>query len=480
MFRIPSRRSDEGSALLIAVMTVGVCISLALLGVGLAQTTTRASGVDRQRLLAINAAEAGVDASYTAIQTAGLAPPCSMSAANIKSGPDTASYNTTITYYDAAGGVLACPLGGTQPVRALVKSKSTTNTLGGGTTRGSRTFEALINLNPVNDNNLTKAIFADGSVSFNNKTTITGNNGPDADVYSNGDYSCANNENFAGSLYSQGTITLSNSCTVAGNMWAKNNIQTSSAWNGSVAGYGKSGRGTIALTQGPGTVSGNLYASGTIAAGTCPSKCFPNNSPGDPPFEPFPVLRGDNTSMASWQAGSTTVSPYTLYDDNNCGTIVSNIVNVYAKKGSNTVLRTTCAIPFSSSFNLSNNLAIYAYGGITTGKLTIGSNAVGTVRNLHFIVPYDAAAARPCSSPVLDTDKQFDITDDIDLFIYSPCDITYRNSSKHIGQIYGGSNVTIANQFTMQYRPVPVFGIDPASRPVKSYIPSVVYKRETT
>lgn len=474
-----TNRSEEGSALLIAVLTVGVCISLALVGVQIAQSATRASGVDRQRLLAVNAAEAGVDASYTAIQTAGLNPPCSLSAADIKSGPDVASYATTITYYDAAGAVLACPLGAAQPVRALVKSRSTTNTLGGGSTRGVRTVEALINLNPVKANTLTKAIFADGTLSFNNKTTITGYTGPDADVYTNSNFLCSNNENFAGSVYSQGSITLSNGCTLAGNMWAGTGITAGSAWNGSVAGYGKSAAGSISLTSGPGSVSGNLYAAGSIAHASCPAKCFPNNSPGSPPSQPFPILLGTNTALASWAAGSATIAPYTLYDDNNCATVASDIATIYAQKTTNTLVRTTCLVAFTNDFSLASNLAIYAYGGITTGRLTISSSAPGTARNLHFIVPYDAAA-RPCTTPPLDTDKQFNITNDVNLFLYSPCDITYRNQSTHIGQIYGGSSVSIYNQFTMQYRPVPVFGIDPSSLPVQSYVPSVVYKRETT
>jgi hypothetical protein len=54
-----------------------------------------ASGVDRPRELAIDAAEAGVDAGYTAIQSGGANPPCSLASSNVRSGPDTASFGTS-------------------------------------------------------------------------------------------------------------------------------------------------------------------------------------------------------------------------------------------------------------------------------------------------------------------------------------------------------------------------------------------------
>ena len=52
-------------------------------------------------------------------------------------------------------------------------------------------------------------------------------------------------------------------------------------------------------------------------------------------------------------------------------------------------------------------------------------------------------------------------------------------TADHLGQIIGGSTVAINNQFSMQYRPVPVFGIDPTSLPLLSYKIDIVYKRET-
>ena len=488
------QQDDEGSALLIAVLTTGVCLSLALVGVAVAQGSSRSSGVDRQRLLALNAAEAGVDAAYADIQSGGTSPRCALGLANIKSGPDVAAYSTKIDYF-ATGSTTALPcaldasgdlrISGI-PATAHIVTHATTNVLGGGGTSGQRTMEALLNLNPLNGTNLANAIFSNGALTFNNKTTITGNVGPDADVYTNTSYSCSNNENFAGSIYSQGGISLSNGCTVAGNIWAKTGISTSSAWNGSVAGFAKNSSGAIALTQGPGSVGGNLYSGGAITYGSCTvGKCYPNNDPGPPPAQPFPILRGDPGTLTKWATGQTgppAVAAYTVVTDNLCATIATKIATVYSQTGVPTLVRTSCLVDLQSSIALRNDLAIFTDGGITTGKLTLSASATVPAASkplkVHFVVPYDAATI-PCTNIPMDTDKQFGFTSDIDLFVYSPCAITYRNSSTHIGQIYGGSSVSIFNQFTMAFRPVPVLGIDPTSLPTVSYVPSILYKRET-
>jgi len=484
--REPVRR-DQGNALIVAIMIVGVCMSLAIIGVQVAMSATRASGVDRQRLLAVNAAEAGVDGGYVAIQNGGLTPPCSISMGSVKSGPDTAQFDTNIRYFDAAGlpltsGPGASPFDCTlesQPAQAVVRSTALTNTLGGGDSRGRRTMEALVKLLPVNNNALTKAIFANGALTFDNQTTITGNGGADADLYSNSSIDCSNNESFAGNVYSQGSITMSNKCTFAGDVWARGSVTTGAGSNGNIGGAVKSGTGLINMSGV--NITGNLYAAGTIAYSSCstPGRCYPNNSPGLPPAEVFPILRGDAAAMSAWEAGSPTVAPYTVITDNVCVGFMTRLYATYSQSGVNTLVKTTCPVSFGSDLAFRNNLAIYAYGGVTTGKATLSSSVAGTKRDIHFIVPYDAATALPCVAPVLDTDKQFDITNDIDLFLYSPCDISYRNASKHIGQIYGGSNVFIKNQFTMQFRPVDVFGIAPESAPLKSYNPSIVFKRET-
>ena len=480
---VPSRlksADDSGSALMIAVMVVGVCLSLAMVGVTVAVSSTRASGVDRQRVLAVDAAEAGVDSAFGAIQSGGLAPPCSLAAATVKSGPDTASYGTTVAYYDAAGAQLGCTAAGVSgtPVQALIRSTAQTAALGGGGSRGVRTLEALVALTPQSGSTLTKAIFADGVLTFENQTTVLGNNGPDADIYSNTDVNCSNNENFAGSLYSQGSISISNSCSFAGNVWAHGPVKTNNGSSGTVAGFVKSATGTIALSGID--ITGNLYAGGSIAYGGCSvaAKCFPNNSPGEPPSNPFPILRANPATLSTWAANGYAVVPYVGV----CSLVDDAIDDDYSQAGHPVLLVTSCPVAFAKSKDISlrNDVAIFASGGFSSsGQVGFSSTPAGTERKLYWVVPYEAAGSRPCAAPGVTTDQQFSLSSDVDMLIYSPCNISFANNSTHIGQLYGGSDVSIRNRFRLQFRPLPLFGIDTSSLPNRGYTPSIVYKRET-
>ena len=88
-----------------------------------------------------------------------------------------------------------------------------------------------------------------------------------------------------------------------------------------------------------------------------------------------------------------------------------------------------------------------------------------TGRVLHWVVPYVDARAMPCATPGISTDQQFNFATTVNMLVYSPCDISFSNNADHLGQVIGGSAVAINNQFSMQYRPVPVWGIDPTSPP---------------
>ncbi len=475
----PDSDSDSGSALLVAVMSVGVCLAISLLGLQVALTATRSSGVERQRVLAVNAAEAGIDAGYTAISNGGGQPPCVLPATTVSSGPDRATFTTTISYRSADAGPLACDAFGRVvgvPVSALIRSAASTNVLAGGSTRGQRTMEARVDLVPAQL--LSKAILADGTLGVTNRTTVTGDVGTDADVYSNRSVACDNNGNFAGSVYSQGDVVISNTCTFAGSVWASGNITTSRGANGSIAGSAKAHRGSIALTGI--TVSGNLYSSGSISYDGCSTagKCYPNSDPGPPPVTPFPVIRGDATSLSGWRAAG-----YSVVVDSDCSGIRDRIVGTYARTGTPTLVSTPCTVAFNNdkTIALQNDLALFASGGITSARqVSFSSDRPGTRRLLHWVVPYvPETMSRPCTSPGITTDQQFGFGDDVAVFVYSPCAISISNNGTFTGQIYGGSDVTINNQFAMTYRSVPVHGVDLSSVPPVRFTPSVVYKRET-
>ena len=483
--RAPSRRDDQGITLVVAMMVMGVVMALSIVVVTVAITTAEQSGRDRQRTVAVNAAEAGVDAAYALIQSSGTSLPCAWPASGttaVNAAPDVATTRAEITYFKADGTPLGhCPtaadVGADAPATAMVDGFGETNSLAGAPP-ATRHMQALINVKPIFGDSLNKAIFADGTLTFNNQTTLTGSNGPNADVYTNGNFVCANNQSYAGSVYAQGTVTVQGSCTVAGDIWATGSVSNSSGANGSVGGRVISNSGNISL---PGNfdVNGTLLANGTISWSGCGTagKCFAATNAPAPPVLPFPILRGDAATMAIW-----TAQGYTVVNHTDCSSVKARIIDTYSKNGYKTVVKTPCAANFSKDkdISLSNDLAIFAYGGFSSAQqVSFESSNASISRVLHWIVPYDAATSRPCTSPGVTTDNQFNFATQVNMLVYSPCDISFSNNADHLGQVIGGSEVSINNQFSMQYREVPVWGIDPTSLPLLSYEIDVVYKRET-
>jgi Tfp pilus assembly protein PilX len=106
--------ADAGVTLVIAMMVMGVVSTLSVLVVTVAIKSNQDSGRDRQRTVTVNAAEAGVDASYAQIQASGTTLPCRWPAtgtSSVKAAPDTATSYATISYFNAAGAPMPCTAG---------------------------------------------------------------------------------------------------------------------------------------------------------------------------------------------------------------------------------------------------------------------------------------------------------------------------------------------------------------------------------
>ena len=481
----PGRPADSGITLVVAMMVMGVVSSLSLVVVTVAIRTNNESGRDRQRTVTVNAAEAGVDAAYASIQSSGTTLPCRWPAsgtAAMNAKPDQATSYSTISYFAADNSPMPCT-GGVLDASSIKPASAVVDGYGAAPAIASqpavqRRVQAMVNLTPTFGTSLNKAIFADGSLSFNNQTTLTGNAGPDADVYTNRNFVCANNQNFAGSVHAQGSITVEGTCTIAGDAWAKLGISNSSGSNGSIGGRALSSTGAISLPSNF-NVNGTLMAAGNIDWGPCSAsgKCFPNTTVAPPQSYPFPILRGDSTTLATWTAQGYTVVGTT----DSCASIKNKIISDYSKRGTKTLVQTPCAVNFAKDKDivLKNDLAIFADGGFSSSQQVSFVSSDGSSRVLHWVVPYRDTLTRPCATPGITTDNQFNFATQVNMLVYSPCNISFSNNADHLGQVFGGSDVQINNQFAMQFKPVPVWGIDPTSLPLLSYEIDIVYKRET-
>lgn len=478
---------ERGSVLVVAMMVMGVAMSLAILIVTVSITSGRTSGQDRQRLSTIDAAEAGIDGAYASIQTSGLALPCQWpTSGNVdtKTYPDATSTQATITYYNAGGTALACTGGslptGSAPARAVIASIGSTGPAPGGVKQ--RKMEALINLLPVGGNTLQRAIYGNSGIAISNNALVDGNVGTDADLYSNGNFTCGNSPQIRGSIFAaSGSITMNQTCSADGDVWALNSVTLSG--NKTIGGNVRSTTSTI-TADGNTTVNGTLTAKGAIAWSGCSAsagKCLANQSAVPyPPSQAFPALRGNATVQAAWTAAGYVV--ITQPAGVACGSATGDwIASHAASLSQKTMLRTACAVEFRNTKDVAfaQDFALFADGGIrTSNQVTFLSSSEGTTRNLYMVIPYDATP--PCAGgvPGMSTSNNFSSSASIRLLWYTPCDISYANSGESYGTIYGEGTVTSSNAFTLHYRPVTVYGIDPLTMPTLSYKVDIVYKRE--
>jgi hypothetical protein len=493
---------DDGVALFAALMVVAISSSLILIILGYAVSAARDSGRDRGRSIAVATVEGVVDSTYAALQTGTPANmPCNVVPTQVlAAGPDGSSAQATVRYMvkKADGTTLVtadCMPAGYAPkdvVGAVITATGNTAARAG-SPAGKRKMESHVKLTPVyaQDNSLGKAIYASGSLAVTNNATLLGNVGSDADVYAGQTFVCDNSLDLAGSLYVQGNTTFSNTCSVKGDLHSLGSvtINNQSTIGGRI--ISSSGTTGVALNHPNITAGGVVQAAGGITGdgswGSCVQpKCQRNLSPAPPPppNEPFPILQWDAATQAAWLAAGYT-NVVTRDDCTESGGLNSatrwlrDEAHLLTAKS---VLLTDCAIKLSGEeIKLKQDLAILAKGGFqSTNSTEFASTASGTPRHLHWVVPFDTVA-RPCTTPQISTSQQFRVTDDVRMFLYSPCDISFSNQSTQIGQIYGGGNVTVNNRFTLQFRPVPVFGVQlpVSSTVVESFKVDIVYKRET-
>lgn len=480
--------SDSGSTLIVAMMVMAIGAALSLVVTSLAVSQNRSSGVDRQRTVAVAAAESGIDATYATIQSSGMQLPCrwpTTGTASVRAYPDPTSVVATVTYYHTAGGAaLPCSGGvlasGTPPTSALIVSTGSTPALAGRTTGGTRTMQASVNLVPISGAGFSKAIFGESTIIASNHSTVSGSTGSNANLYTNGNFVCSNNQNYHGGVIApRGSISLAG-CSVDGDVWARDGV---SASNATVGGKVISSGSTVTLS-GNTSVGGTVLAAGAISwPGCSAAKCFANQGSAAPPasYEQFPVLRGDAAALQSWTDAGYTV----VYDNTHCTSDTAFgdwIAAHYAPMTGKTLVRTTCSVQFAKTkgINFSGDFALFASGirGISTSNQVSFDSDGSTVRSLYLVVPFDAST-RPCTAPGISTDNNFGSSAQVNLLVYSPCNVTFSNNGvPNQGQIYSGSTIQINNNFSLTFAQMPVFGVDPTSLPALSYNVDILYKRE--
>jgi hypothetical protein len=297
-----------------------------------------------------------------------------------------------------------------------------------------------------------QAIFSDTGLDLQNHLGVSGNQGNDGDLYTNGNFSCTNNSDIAGSALVQGTVFMSNSCTfdqdVRANL-AITMIQSSLVGHDVIS-------STSSLSMANSTHVNHGVTVGTTCSGCTTSRVTGSVVTGHvspaPPHLTLPLLDYDPTA---W-----TDAGYTILTYSSCATARTAIKTGWANP---TVVRITpaCTLGFpGDTVSMQNNVAVFTDGPITfSNHNTIQSSGSGTPRILYLIEPTNGISAPDCAATPRDItiNNQTEFVS-VYLFAYSQCTIDYENNNSGLGgQVIGGT-VHIGNLYDLAFKPIVIPG----------------------
>lgn len=459
------RDDEQGVAMIIAVSVAFVVLLLATVVVAQSIHSIDSSGYDRERLLSVNAAEAGTNQWYAYLQTTpslsmAADPGCDSTSGEltisdtVQSGPAAAAYSAVGTFYGADGVTpVSCSTFSDTTFPSYVKVRST------GTINGSpnRTLETFVRLTP-NYGGFGAAILAVNGTTITNSFTITGNSGNDGDIYIlNGNFRVTNSMTLSGNIYvPNGTAQIENTSTVKGNVWANGSVtlQNSATIQGDALSSTDdiTGNGFINddATAADDVVTAGLTIGGIVTEGvTMPAV----------PTQVFPQI---TSSTAAWIA-----SGYTLADLSTaagatlCAKARDWIKNKWATSGiTNPLIRidTTCTFSNNNNdtFAITGNLAILSDGGFNLTQQSNWNGTAGSVKNIHFISVYSATCSGTTKDITVSNNTNFNTYTNVSF--YTPCRATLSNQNSFSGQVLS-KDVGLGNNFKMAYKPVLVPGI---------------------
>lgn len=471
-------REERGMAMVVAILVVFVVLILSTIVVQQSIHNVDQSGRDRDRLLAVDAAEAGLNNFYNYLQTTPLdeiaaAPYTEASGpmvVELDTAPTTAGFTATAVYYDEAGVPMdpATFTNANHPSSVYVRSVGTVDD------GVPRTMETWVNLTPVYGG-FGAAIITMNGLNLVNNLTLNGYTTNDADIYVNSGNLVVNNQpDIFGSVYVvAGTASLSGNSNIRQNLWANGSVTINNP--SMVTGSVTSSTSSITVS---GSVGGNATAGTTITgSANVAGTSTPNTIQGPPPSQPLPQIRWVESD---WTDADITApdQPYVVVPFTDC-TLARNYIltNPTPPAGfSGVVVRidSTCALNFANntSVTLNGNLAIVTDGSIAFTNKNTWTGA-GATRKLFLISAYRDGLN--CASGTYDitTSNNTDFLN-ADVFFYSPCTINLNNQNKTFnGQVLGGT-VNINNQFTLNYVPVKV----PGAGEITGFDQDIAYIRE--
>jgi hypothetical protein len=470
---------EDGIALVTAILVSAIVLLMSMSAVAISIHNTDASGYDKRRLEAIDAAEAGIDYYYYRIGSTSLA---TLATASLPSGYSivastcritgttntnpTATFVVTPTFYATSSSSTAytCAQYSTMlaanPTGPWYVELLSTATAAGQTTP-TRTMRSRARLTAISTQTTfpAAAIYGSSSVNLSANVQAYGNGSNNANVYSNGNISVTTASNIKGSMYVQGTATVANgNFQLAGDLWAKNGITVS---GGKIGHDAISSTSTITLT-GNTKVYNNAKAGSSISV-TNPASIAGTQSPNttgiaNPPSLTYPTY---SFSASDWPGYVSQAS---------CANALTAISNWTT--GNLYIRLTGCASFSMPSKVLPGNLAILTDGTITFPVNTYLTTNSSSVLSIYLFTGLTGTCGN------FTTAANSGIGKNLKALIYTPstCSATIQSNSWNAsGQVFSGS-ITFSSNTSVTYAPVdlPAVALDSASLLV-----DIVYKRET-
>lgn len=429
-------RDDRGIALASSLAVSLVVSLLAVAVVSLSSHNVGRSANNRERVQSVAAAEAGLNRMYAHLETATPATlACSLS--ETMTTDAKSSFVASLYVENGTGGVvpLTCPPAAV-PSRVLVRS------IGRGVGPApERVLESLVNLVPRRAGLFGgEAIFSNQDLVIDSNVQVEGNEGGDANVYSNGKIELRSDVVVAGSAYAQATILLNSNTDVKKDAWAMRDVTldstaivrrnvTSSVSGVSVASnahvYGDARAGTTIVVSGTGAIDGLRLTYSPSAS---------------PPAKPFPTF---TYNSADWTALGYSIQSFT-----SCASAKSFIEGISSGRW---VVRITASCELSwnntEEVNVRGNLAI-----VHDGSISMSSNSRFTsVGGPHDLFLFAGLGTGSCN---FETRSNSSIGSGLNTLIYSPCQVNLRSNSFVMqGQIFAGQAYLRSNT-KLTYRPV--------------------------
>jgi hypothetical protein len=459
------RDEERGVAMVIAVSVAFVVLILSTVVVAQSIHSLESSGYDRERLLSVNAAEAGTNQWYAYLQTTpslsmSVDPGCNAAtgtlsiAQTVQSGPSPAAFNAVGTFYASDGATtMNCSTFSDTNYPAFVKVRST------GTINGSpnRTLETYVRLTP-SYGGFGAAILAVNGTTIANSFTINGSSGNDGDIYIlNGNFRVTNSMTLSGNVYvPNGTAQIENTSLVKGNVWANGTVTLQNS--ATIQGDALSSAGSI---TGVGTINDDATAAGSVVTTNLTIGGIVTQGVTMPavPTQTFPQI---TSSTAAWIAsGYTLVDLSTSTGATLCAKARDWIKNRWSTSGiTNALIRinTTCTFTNSNNdvFSIPGHLAILSDGGFNLTQQSNWNGTTGAIKQIHFISVYSAAACTGTKDITVSNNTNFNVYTNVSF--YTPCAATMSNTNAFSGQVLS-KDITIGNNFKMNYKPVLVPGI---------------------